>query len=150
MMRTIILIAMITFAIAGNGFGQDKTRIEDANAARMLLGRHLFSLQWISWDYFGSATVTDRQGVYSIKGQQKSRENTDFVTIDGTIKSIEAKEFVFEGKIVTQIGHINGGQPCTRDGEMTFKISGARKYWRLAQMDNPCDPVTDYVDIFFR
>lgn len=141
---------MITFAIAGNGFGQDRTRVEDANAAQRLLGRHMFSLQWISWDHFGSATVTNKRGVYSIKGEQKGRGNTDFVTIDGTIKSIDTKELVFEGTIVTQVSHINGGQPCTRDGEMFFKITGTRKYWRLAQMDNPCDPVTDYVDIYFR
>jgi hypothetical protein len=66
------------------------------------------------------------------------------------ITSIDAKEFRFSGEIITQVSHINGGRPCSRDGEFTFKITGKRKYWRMQQMDNPCDPVTDYVDIYFR
>ena len=131
--------------------GQVQTEVNDANAAAMLRGSHLFSLQCISWDYYGKAAVKRKAGVYSISGEQRGRgESTDFVTIEGTIKSIDTKEFVFDGTIVTQVSHINGGQPCTRQGEFTFKITGTRKYWRLMQMDNPCDPVTDYVDIYFR
>ncbi len=131
-------------------FAQNKTNLNNRTAAAMLLGKHKLSLQWISWDYFGSATVSNKGGVYSIKGEQKGRGNSDFVKIDGTIKSIDAKEFLFDGTIIMQISHINGGQPCVREGEFTFKITGKRKYWRLQQMDNPCDQVTDYVDIYFR
>ena len=116
----------------------------------MLLGRHKVSLQWISWDYFGIANVTNRKGIYYLKGEQKGRGNTDFVKIDGVITSVDAKEFKFEGTVELQISHINGGQPCKRDGEMTFRITGKRKYWRMQEMDNPCDQATDYVDIYFR
>lgn len=145
------LLVLITLAVlAVSAAGQERTDVNDAAAAKMLVGRHKLSLQWISWDYFGSANVTNSRGVYRIKGDQKGRGNNDFVKIDGVIKSIDVKEFVFEGTIITQISHINGGQPCTRDGEFTFKITGKRKYWRLMQMDNPCDPVTDYVDVYFR
>ena len=70
--------------------------------------------------------------------------------IDGEITRIEAKSFTFVGKIETSVSHINGGEVCLREGEMTFRITGTRKYWRLMQMDNPCSEVTDYVDIFFR
>lgn len=143
-----LLFVLLTFAASLSA--QSRTDIKNASAAKMLLGRHKLSLQWISWDYFGTANVTNSRGVYRIKGEQKGRGNTDFVKIDGSIKSIDAKEFVFEGTIVSQISHINDGQPCTRDGEFIFKITGTRKYWRLMQMDNPCDPVTDYVDIYFR
>ncbi len=138
--------------LAGAVMAQQRTDVNNAQAAAMLLGRHRLSLQWVSWDYFGVATVTKRRGVYSIKGEQKGRgrRNTDFVKIDGKITSIDAKEFAFKGTIITQISHINGGKPCTRDGEFAFKITGKRRYWRLQQMDNPCDPVTDYVDIYFR
>lgn len=139
------------FIFASAAFAQERTQINDNAGAKMLLGKHLFSLQWISWDYFGKATVTRPKGVYMLKGEQRGRgESTDFVTIEGTIKSIDAKEFLFDGTIVTQISHINGGLPCTRQGEFTFKITGKRKYWRLMQMGNPCDSVTDYVDIYFR
>lgn len=117
----------------------------------MLLGRHKLSLQWISWDYFGTAMVTNRRGVYTVKGEQKGRgKSTDFVRLDGVITSIDARQFKFDGRVIMQISHINGGKPCTREGEMTFKITGKRKYWRLQEMDNPCDTATDYVDIYFR
>ena len=66
------------------------------------------------------------------------------------VTRVDANEFGFRGKIVTQVSHINGGAPCTRDGEFTFRATGSRKYWRLQQMDNPCDSVTDYVDVYFR
>ena len=151
MKRISIVIFTVVF-FAGSILAQEKTDVNDAMAARMLLGRHKLSLQWVSWDYFGVATVTNRRGAYSIKGEQKGRggRSSDFVKLDGVITSIGAKEFTFRGEIVTQVSHINGGKPCTRDGEFIFKITGKRRYWRLQQMDNPCDPVTDYVDVYFR
>jgi hypothetical protein len=129
---------------------QERTVINDEAAARMLSGKHKLSLQWISWDYFGTAAVTNKAGVYSIKGEQKSRANGDYVRIDGTITSIDPKQFAFSGSIVMRVSHINGGEPCTREGDLTFRITGKRKYWRLMEMDNPCDTATDYVDIYFR
>jgi hypothetical protein len=151
---TKILIATFAalMAFSSAGTAQQRTDIEDVSAARMLLGRHRLALQWVSWDYFGIAHVTNRRGSYLIKGEQKGRgrSNTDFVRIDGAVTSIRAKEFAFTGKITTQVSHINGGKPCDREGEFTFKITGKRRYWRLQQMDNPCDTATDYVDIYFR
>lgn len=145
-----ILLVTILLILPLAVFPQTRTAVADAAAAKRLLGKHMFSLQWISWDYFGTATVTNKRGVYALKGEQRGRGNTDFVTIDGNISRIDTKEFTFSGTIVTQVSHINGGEPCIREGEFTFKITGTRKYWRLMQMDNPCDPVTDYVDIYFR
>jgi hypothetical protein len=129
---------------------QERTIINDRAAAAALLGRHKLSLQWISWDYFGSAAVTSKAGVYSIKGSQKGRGNSDFLSIEGMIVSIDSKQFVFEGAIIMQISHINGGKPCKREGDFAFKITGKRKYWRMQEMDNPCDEATDYVDIYFK
>jgi hypothetical protein len=145
--RTSLLILSVFVA---SSFAQERTVINDARAKTSLLGRHRLSLQWISWDYFGAATVTERGGVLYLKGNQRQRGGSDYLTIDGVITSIDAKEFSFSGKIVTRISHINGGAPCVRDGDFTFKITGKRKYWRLQEMDSPCDTATDYVDIFFR
>ncbi len=147
-MRSVLVVLMLLFALPA--LAQERTKVNSAAAAKMLLGRHMLSLQWISWDHFGSATVTNTRGVYRIKGEQKGRGNSDFLRIDGAITSIDAKEFTFDGTIITQISHINSGEPCTREGEFVFKITGNGKYWRLTQMDNPCDEATDYVDIFFR
>jgi hypothetical protein len=115
-----------------------------------LLGKHRFSLQWISWEYFGTVTVSEDKAAISIRGEQRSRENDDYVTIDGVILDIAVNRFKFRGKIVTKISHINSGKPCNREGIMTFSVTGNRKYWRLQEMDNPCDGVADYVDIFMR
>lgn len=149
MLKKILITGLLMFGLSFSALAQ-KTIINDARAKTMLLGKHKFSLQWISWDYFGTATVTLKGGVLYLKGEQKSRKDSDFVKINGKITEINAKDFKFDGSIITQVSHINGGKPCTRDGEMMFKITGTRKYWRLMEMDNPCDGVTDYVDIFFR
>lgn len=136
--------------LAACAWAQDPTVIDDRAAASMLLGKHMFSLQWISWDYFGAVNVTNDRGIYRIKGEQKGRGNSDIVTIDGVITSIGEKEFGFDGTIVTRVSHINNGEDCRREGKFTFRITGKRKYWRLQQMDNPCDEATDYVDIYFK
>ncbi len=151
MLKKIIYASLIILAgFSSLGFAQEKTVVHDADAKKMLLGKHLLSLQWISWDYFGTANITNKAGVLYLKGEQKQRGGNDFVKIDGTIKSIDKNEFKFGGTIVMQISHINGSKPCTRSGEMTFAITGKRKYWRLQEMTNPCDEATDYVDIYFR
>ena len=151
MIKKIVLVKFLLLAVCAlTAFGQEKTVVNDAKARAALVGRHKLSLQWISWDYFGTASVVNRNDVLYLKGEQKSRENSDFVKLDGVIVSIDEKEFVFNGTITTQISHIANGDPCERTGEMTFRITGKRKYWRLQEMDNPCDDVTDYVDIYFR
>ena len=151
-MKRILIAIFAVLALCLPANAQSRTDINDAAAARMLLGRHKLSLQWVSWDYFGVATVRNNHGMYTIAGEQRGRgmSKGNSVTIDGVITSIDTKEFAFRGKIVTLVTHINGGKPCIRDGEFTFKITGKRRYWRLQQMDSPCDTATDYVDIYFR
>lgn len=154
MFRKIALTAFLILC-GMNGFAaaqqkEERTVVNDARARQMLLGKHKLSLQWVSWDYFGTAVVTNRSGRLYLKGEQRQRGGSDFVRIDGVITEINARDFKFDGIVTTRVSHINGGEPCTREGEMTFKITGRRRYWRLAEMDNPCDPVTDYVDIFFK
>ncbi|HEX4946316.1 MAG TPA: hypothetical protein VFZ34_06625 [Blastocatellia bacterium] len=144
---TLSLLLFLAFALPLEA--QTKTVVKDKAAKAKLLGKHKLSLQWISWDYFGTATVTEKNGVLHLKGEQKSRKGSDFVKVDGTITAIETKSFTFTGTITTQVSHNNEGKPCTRAGEMTFAITGKRKYWRLQQMQSPCGIETDYVDIYF-
>jgi hypothetical protein len=148
--KTYLIFSVLIFCVSVS-FGQTKTVVKDAKAKQMLLGNHKLSLQWIDfYKYFGVAKVTEKKGVLYLKGKQNQKDGEDFLTIDGKITKIEAKSFTFVGKIETSVSHINNGEVCTREGEMTFRITGKRKYWRLMQMDNPCSDVTDYVDIFFR
>lgn len=148
--RTIVLCTAAFLALSSGASAQERTEVRDQKAANMLLGRHKLSLQWISWDYFGSAAVTNRRGVYHLKGEQKGRKGADFVRVDGVITEIDAKQFTFDGIIITQVSHINGGRPCERKGQLNFRITGTRKYWRMQQIDNPCDAAADYVDIYFQ
>ncbi|PYT01808.1 MAG: hypothetical protein DMF63_02935 [Acidobacteria bacterium] len=134
-MKRIVITAFFVLIFGISVSAQEKTDVKDEAAAQMLLGRHQVSLQWISWDYFGVATVTKKGDLFQISGR---------------ILSISATEFKFRGEIITSVGHINDGLSCSRVGTSTFKITGTRRYWRLQQMDNPCDHVTDYVDIYFR
>lgn len=147
--KTFLVVSVLIFCVSFS-FGQKKTVVKDAKAKQMLLGNHKLSLQWISWDYFGSAKVSEKKGVLYLKGEQKQKDGNDLLTIDGKITKVEANSFTFEGTILTLVSHINSGQVCIREGKMTFRITGKRKYWRLMQMDNPCDEATDYVDIYFR
>lgn len=155
-MRRLLFVVIVTLAALTATAAQKlekyspKVIVNDMAAKQMLVGAHRFSLQWISWDYFGKAIVTEKNGSLFIKGEQRGRGNDDYVTMDGVITRVDAKEFTFEGDIVTRVSHINKGEPCKRSGEMTFRITGNRRYWRLQQMDNPCDEAADYVDIFFR
>lgn len=151
MKRSFLVVILLTFATVA-AFAQDRTVVRDRKAKQLLIGRHKISLQWISWDHFGTATATERRGVVYLKGRQDGRGQSrgDHVTVDGIITEIDARQFTFDGTVVTRISHINGGEPCERKGLLTFKITGTRKYWRLQQMDNPCDEATDYVDIYLR
>lgn len=127
-----------------------KTIINDPVAKAKLSGSHRFSLQWISWDYFGKAVVTDQKGKLVIRGIQRAKDGTDFVKMDGIITQVDALEFKFNGVIEVKVSHNNNGNICKREGDMTFKITQNRKYWRLQEMLSPCGDETDYVDIFFR
>ncbi|HSI86007.1 MAG: hypothetical protein ACAI35_06340 [Candidatus Methylacidiphilales bacterium] len=129
-----------------------KTVIQDKGAYDRLLGDHKISLQWISWDNFGQAIVTEKDGVLSIEGEHKGgKQNpTDFLTIKGVITEVDELTFTFDGTIVTQISHIAKGEPVTRTGVYTFAITKNRPYWRMREMNNPKDGVVDYIDIYFR
>ena len=150
-MKKRVLIGWVLL-LSVSGIAQDRTEIHNPGAARMLLGRHMLSLQWISWDRFGTLIVTNDRGVYRLRGEQKGRGQSsgDYLRIEGLITSIDTKEFNFRGKVEMRISHINSGEPCVREGEFTFAITGKRRYWRMQEMDNPCDTATDYVDIYFR
>lgn len=143
-----IFLILVTFG--ASVFAQEKTVVNSVKAKNLLLGKHSLSLQWISWDYFGSAVVSNRKGFYYLNGRQKSRQNSDFVEVAGLITEINEKNFKFEGTVTMQVSTINNGEPCVRSGEMTFAITGTRKYWRLQEMKSPCDVTTDYVDIYFK
>ena len=118
-----------------------------AEAENKLLGKHMFSLQWISWEKFGTAVVKRRDKGLEIEAKQEL--NGNFATLKGTIEIIDERAFNFTGEVETRIDHINNGIACKREGTFEFRATGTRKYWRMQQMNNPCDPVIDYIDVYF-
>jgi hypothetical protein len=147
---SLLLLLASVDALAGQKASTKKTTIHDSAAKAMLVGTHRFSLQWISWDHFGKAVVTDQKGKLLIRGEQRSKTGKDFVRINGVITEVDAKEFKFNGTIDVKVESNASGKLCKREGEMTFKITQNRRYWRLQEMQSPCGDETDYVDIFFR
>ncbi|SDG57873.1 hypothetical protein [Chitinophaga filiformis] len=114
-------------------------------------GTHNFTLQWISWDKPGKVQIRKKnKSTYTIKGEQRDAQSKSFVTIDGTLKVVSSSELVFTGTIKSLYESINEGNVCERTGTYHFLAKGARKYWRLQEMEN-CEGnnVTDYIDIYF-
>lgn len=132
-----------------------------ANYDKLLVGNHMFSSQWISWEKFGKATITktDTPNVYHIYGVQDAGEcsdrgeaidNGDYLEIEGTITAKSKTKLAFEGRITQRVFHINGGKSCVREGTFTFMSTNGRRYWRLQEKGNPCDVACDYIDIYFK
>ncbi|MBP6749924.1 MAG: hypothetical protein KA144_09820 [Xanthomonadaceae bacterium] len=152
-------VALCAFALfvghASAGARQGVANGLDAAAKAKLVGKHRLTLQWIGWSDLsvaGKLKIEERNGVLRAEGEQTGRgENEgDLLRVSGKIVSASQDGFVFEGEIVTRVSHIAGGAECKREGRFAFKTKGGRKYWRLQEMDNPCDQATDYVDIYFR
>lgn len=127
----------------------------DAAARARLVGEHMLTLQWLGWGDLsgaGRVMVEDAGDTLPMRGEQRGTgENADdYVRIDGRILSASRDGFVFQGEILTRVHHIANGSECRRSGTFTFKATGKRRYWRLQEMDNPCDSATDYVDVYFR
>jgi hypothetical protein len=148
----LLVFSLLPPVLASAAEKASSTVVEDESARDMLLGEHKLTLQWIGWDRPGKVNVRDENGLLLLEGEQRSQQDTDFLTIEGKVLEVKPREFRFSGTIVTQVTYINGGKPCTRTGEVTFRITGKRRYWRLKEMENPCEGgnLVDYVDIFLR
>jgi hypothetical protein len=134
-------------AVAGNGL--------DAAARAKLVGDHALTLQWLGRSDLSNAgklVIKHRGKTLSAEGEQMGRgENEgDYLKMSGKIVSASKDGFVFKGDILIRTHHNANGEECKRSGTFTFKTKGASEYWRLQEMDSPCDTVTDYADVYFR
>ncbi len=152
------LLVVATPAFAGSSTAPSAQKAAnglDAAARARLVGDHMLTLQWLGWGDLSGAgrlVVEDAGDTLPMRGEQRGTgENADdYVRIDGRIVAASRDGFVFEGEILTRVHHIANGTECRRSGRFTFKATGKRRYWRLQEMDNPCDSATDYVDVYFR
>ena len=167
-----LLLAAMLFAIPGTiDAKKKKTTRKTAQEQkydylsaleRKIVGKHLLTLQWISWESYGSVTIKkEADGTLSCRGEQLARkcpkgteqgniDNDDYVKIDGVIDIVDKDHLIFIGQIRTKVYHINNGQEVLRDGTFNFVTKENRHYWRMQEMTNPADECVDYIDIFFK
>ncbi len=126
-----------------------KTIVKDEATRKLLAGEHKLTLQWLD-KAPGKATVTNSNGTLAIKGEAKEQTGTGFVKVDGVITEIGPKAFKIKGTIVTRVSYINKGQACERKGDFHFLIKGPRAFFRMREINNPCDEAADYVDIYWK
>ncbi len=128
---------------------------------RKIVGKHMLSLQWLSTEYYGYATITkEADGSFSCKGEQLARNckdadpeciaNDDYIKLDGVIDIVDANRFLFVGEIREKIHYINNGEEVLRQGTFNFVAKGNRKYWRMQETLNPTGECADYIDIYFK
>lgn len=160
-----VLMAMGTISLAGGCAAQpllpngtaavqasasstgSKTIIDDRAAFQRLLGNSCVTLQWIGWETRGDLVADYATDLLHLRGGQSAPEGQGKLMIEGVVTQIDAEQFTFVGRIEMN-DTPDLGRHCVRDGEMTFRITQNRKYWRLQQME-VCDGLTDYVDIYF-
>ena len=157
-----LLATCLAIALAGATLPAqaEPTIVHSDGALAQLKANRGVTLQWISWDYRGKLDVADDHGLIHLSGGQTSRDGKATLTIDGVVTEIEAKSFRFHGRIEYFAPGIVSYN-CVRDGDLTFKITGKRKFWRMQEMTADCGTEepdvpntiptynTDYVDIYF-
>jgi serine/threonine protein kinase len=124
----------------------------EGKAELLVLGKHPLTLHWVSEDYAGSINIKKENGVISVNGIQNGKESKsgDYVKINGTLSIVNENHLKIKGTIETKVSFIKRGEPCLRKGEFNFQATSGRKYWRMQEWFNPCDGLTDYVDIYFK
>lgn len=131
-------------------FVEEDTNANLSSLERKIVGKHPLSLQWISWDYFGTVEISKVDANnYRCVGQQLSKEHPgDYLKLDGYISIVSELHLKFTGTIKTKIYHLNNGQEYVRQGTFDFKSTAGRKYWREQEMKGP--DACDYVDIYMK
>lgn len=175
MKRLILGLLLITIMVALSCTMQAKKKVNRKKATtenlagltpleRKIVGKHLLTLQWISWKGFGSVVIKkEADGTLSCHGGQFARDcykagdvdhecytNDDYIKLDGTIEIIDETHLVFTGDIRQKIYHMNNGEEILRQGTYNFVQKENRHYWRMQEMTNPVDECVDYIDIYFK
>ena len=151
MLRFAITLVFVFIAAAATGHARTlgETQIVSEAALTKLKNNKGVTLQWLWGAGPGKLLVTETPEGVSALGQQ-GPHNGDQLTMTGVITRIEAKKFWFKGRIA--ITDNETSEVCVREGTYTFRIIGARRFWRMKEQEARCAgraDLTDYVDIRF-
>ena len=123
----------------------EKTQILSEADAQRLLHNKGVTLQWIDWNTRGTAVVSPRDGLWTLRAAQAGGKGRLF--LDGTITEIGEGYFTFDGTI--RISDTpDPGRQCENTKSWHFAVTQNRPYYRLREFEW-CDGLTDYVDIYF-
>lgn len=134
--------------------GYHEVEIEEEEALttleKKIVGKHNLSIQWISWDYFGTVEIKKiGKNNYTCIGAQygKGQEKGDYIKLDGHISIVNQNHLKFTGTITHKSAVGTDNNVYVRNGTFDFKATNGRAYWREQDMTgyNGC---TDYVDIY--
>jgi hypothetical protein len=106
-------------------------------------------LQWLWGAAPGQLTIAETAQGVTISGGQGPHEG-DQLVMTGIVTRIEARTFWFKGRIA--ITDNETATPCIREGIYTFRIIGARRFWRMKENAANCPgraDLADYVDVRF-
>lgn len=142
-----LAIAVLASGVQARSIGG--TEVASEAALEKLKANKGVTLQWLWGAKPGLLTITEQAQGVAVSGGQ-GPHNGDELSIDGIVTRIEAKTFWFNGQIT--IVDNETSQPCVRSGTFTFRIVGARRFWRMKEQEARCPgraDLTDYVDIKF-
>lgn len=126
-----------------------ETQIISEPALAKLKNNSGVTLQWLWSASRGTFQVTETPEGIKVSGQQ-GPHNGDELVITGVITRIEAKTFWLKGRIAITDNETT--EVCVREGTYTFRIIGARKFWRMKEQVARCAgraELTDYIDVRF-
>jgi hypothetical protein len=151
MLRVAIVLTFLFVAMAATGHARTlgQTQIVSETALAKLIKNKGVTLQWLWGATPGTLLVSETPEGVLASGQQ-GPHNGDQLVMTGVITRIEAKTFWFKGRIA--ITDNETSEVCVREGTYTFRIIGARRFWRMKEQEARCAGravLTDYVDIRF-
>lgn len=145
----LMIAGLLLSATAAQARMAGQTEVRNEAALNRLKSNKGVTLHWLWGAKPGKLTVKETPDGVTLNGGQGPHEG-DELEIDGIVLTLDARNFTFRGRIVIVDNETDS--PCVREGEYTFRITGARKFWRLKEQIAGCEgraDLTDYVDIRF-
>lgn len=125
----------LTLLLSASALALDPTEVRSGKAKSRLLGVHRLEWARSDWTDFGTVRVRDVNGRLHLRGYLRHMNGRDHLRLDGTVREVRSRTFVFTGTLAALCSFANEGKPFRREGEMTFRAIGKHAAWRLVPED---------------
>jgi len=85
------MLKILFFGFLALTFSASAQNVQDDFDTK-LTGKHMFGVQFI-WDGYGTAEITEEDGLLKIIGEQYSNDKEEYVLLDGVITIIDDRNF---------------------------------------------------------